>query len=727
MEGKTMKRRCLNCMKEFSIPEGQESNKFACPFCDYIEGTAPKEITYLYPGTLLQNRYIIGTTLGAGGFGITYKAWDTTLDMVVAIKEYYPAGMVQRVPGDPNLIVYGGRHQEEFYSNLERFLEEARKMAIFEKSKNIVHVENHFEANNTAYIVMEFLDGISVKEFMKQEGGKLDIETALEIAFAVSEALQEIHDASILHRDISPDNVFLCEGDKIKVLDFGAARLSNTEKEVTRSIILKPGFAPPEQYQTKSKQGPWTDIYALSAMLYYCITGVMPDESTNRKIEDTVVAPKELDPSIPDYISDTIMRGMAVNEALRFQNIGEFQKALLKEKKVVDDKTELKNRKKRRVITIAAVILLLAIGGFSAWRIYDSKDPVLNPATMTVWVAYSEDEDADSAKQMIADMSEMFQSDQTAVTVSVEAIPENQYAERLKQAKIDGTMPTVYQTEYASEDIQRSAASVKSVYDSIDNLSDYYFLQTYRKSLVEEKEVPLGFNIPVVYVRRSDEVDASVFTMNTISDIMNAEYYLDSSYADILINSLGGAYYYDNGLVLDDVSKGIIQDIVKHTKNDTKLGSNAKAMEGFTNGAVSYYLASVRELQTFNKNVAGLYEMRPIESDTLCGQFTDAYSINGTAGKDEIAAAKVWLRYMLEEGPQKTYHLVHRHAIPLQKDAYRVYVDNNSKLYVIDGYVDKLKFYPKNERKLEALTESLWKQVVKERTENIDEWCKEHE
>ena len=101
-----MKRRCLNCMKEFGIPEGQEQNHFACPFCGYREGTPPKEITYLYPGTILQNRYIIGTTLGAGGFGITYKAWDTTLEMVVAIKEYYPAGMVQRVPGDPNQIVY---------------------------------------------------------------------------------------------------------------------------------------------------------------------------------------------------------------------------------------------------------------------------------------------------------------------------------------------------------------------------------------------------------------------------------------------------------------------------------------------------------------------------------------------------------------------------------------------------------------------------------------------
>ena len=138
----------------------------------------------------------------------------------------------------------------------------------------------------------------------------------------------------------------------------------------------------------------------------------------------------------------------------------------------MDDKTELKKRKRRRVFTIAAAVLLLAVGGFAAWRIYDSKDPVLNPATITVWVAYSGDEDADSAKQMMEDMSDMFQSDQAAITVSVEAIPEEQYADRLEQAKADGTMPTVYQAEYASEEIQKSAASVKPVYNSIDSRSD---------------------------------------------------------------------------------------------------------------------------------------------------------------------------------------------------------------------------------------------------------------
>ena len=343
----------------------------------------------------------------------------------------------------------------------------------------------------------------------------------------------------------------------------------------------------------------------------------MPDESTNRKIEDTVVAPKELDPSIPDYISDTIMRGMAVNEALRFQNIGEFQKALLKEKKVVDDKTELKKRKRRRVFTIAAAVLLLAVGGFAAWRIYDSKDPVLNPATITVWVAYSGDEDADSAKQMMEDMSDMFQSDQAAVTVSVEAIPEEQYADRLEQAKADGTMPTVYQAEYASEEIQKSAASVKPVYNSMDNLSDYYFLKSYKKKLIEEKEVPLGFNIPVVYVRRSDTVDASSFELSRISDIQESQYYMDSAYADMLINTLGGSYHYENGLAMDNAAKELIQDVVKHTKSNIKLENSEKAMDGFANGTVSYYLASVRELQTFNKNVVGLYEMRSIQSNTL--------------------------------------------------------------------------------------------------------------
>ena len=197
---------------------------------------------------------------------------------------------------------------------------------------------------------------------------------------------------------------------------------------------------------------------------------------------------------------------------------------------------------------------------------------------------------------------------------------------------------------------------------------------------------------------------------------------MDLAYGDTPINTLGGSYHYENGLAMDNAAKELIQDVVKHTKSNIKLENSEKAMDGFANGTVSYYLASVRELQTFNKNVVGLYEMRSIQSNTLCGRLTDAYSISGSASKRTLAA-RVWLRYMLEEVTDKDHHLVHRQAIPLQKDAYRVYVDNNSKLSLIDGYLDNLKFYPENEKKLETLTADLWKQVVLKRTKTIDEWC----
>jgi len=151
-----MTRRCLNCMKEFTIPSDGEKKLYMCPHCRHTEGTPPKEIYHLYPGTILSGRYIIGTVLGFGGFGVTYKAWDNTLGTVVAVKEYYPTGLVQRVPGQKAVIVYEGSRRTEYYTGLNRFLDEARNMAKFSDNPNIVHVENFFEENETAYIVMEY-------------------------------------------------------------------------------------------------------------------------------------------------------------------------------------------------------------------------------------------------------------------------------------------------------------------------------------------------------------------------------------------------------------------------------------------------------------------------------------------------------------------------------------------------------------------------------------------
>lgn len=692
-----MVRRCLNCMKEFGVPQGQENSNCVCPHCGYAEGTPPKEIYHLHPGTKLRGRYIIGTVLGFGGFGITYKAWDENLGTIVAIKEYYPTGLVQRIPGERVVIIYEGQRRKEYFQGLSRFLDEARNMAKFHNNPNIVHVDDFFEENNTAYIVMEFLDGISLKGFLKQENGKIDCDTAIEIAMSIIDALRQIHKEGIIHRDISPDNIFLCGGGKIKLIDFGAARFSDEEKEVTRSIILKPGFAPPEQYQSKSKQGPWTDIYALSATLYRCLTGTLPDESVNRAVEDTLAAPAELNPDIPEYISTTIMKGMALNSELRFRNVDELKKALSNEIKVLGVEKELKKRKSKRVIGISIAVVLLLFGGLTAFKIYDSKDPELEEATVTVWVSYGEGEDKEEKENMVEEMSQSFMRDQGAVTVEAYAIPEGEYVERLTEAYLSGDMPTVYEYEFASADILAEAASVKDIYKSLNNMKDYYFLDKYEKKLTKCKIVPLGFDVPVVFVRRNDDVDMQEFTLTDFKQLDESKYYCNPVYYDLYINSLGGSMRLDGEVNVDEAGQVMLDGMEKEADANGVADNSQKAMELFADAKIIFYVSSAMNLPDFNANVAGNYQMRPFGTESVYGIFTDIYCISGSANEDEIRAARLWFKYMLEAGPQQKLHVENASAMPLNKSAYETFISTNQQYGIVNDYIDKLVFYPEEQ------------------------------
>ncbi|MCM1286993.1 MAG: extracellular solute-binding protein [Clostridium sp.] len=684
-------------MKEFNIPNGQENENGVCPYCGFAEGTKPKEIYHLYPGMRLRDRYIIGTVLGFGGFGITYKAWDENLNTVVAIKEYYPTGQVQRIPGERVVILYGGQRRKEYFSGLSRFLDEARNMAKFHDNPNIVHVDDFFEENNTAYIVMEFLDGISLKDFLKQEGGTIDYEMAVEITMSIIDALRQIHREGIIHRDISPDNIFLCQGGKIKLIDFGAARFSDEEKEVTRSIILKPGFAPPEQYQSKSKQGPWTDIYALSATLYRCITGVLPDESVNRVVEDNLDTPIKLNPAIPEYISTTIMKGMALNSELRFRSVDELKKALSNEKKVLDVEKELKKRKRKRVMGISIAAVLLLIGCLTAFRIYDAKDPELKEASITVWVSYGEDEDKEEKEHMIEEMSQSFMRDQPAVTVVAEAIPEEEYADRLKEADALGTMPTIYEQEFADADIISKAASVEDVYKSLNNMSDYYFLKDYKKELINSKIVPLGFNVPVVFVRRNDDIDMQEFVLTAFTQLEAGKYYCDPIYYDLYVNSLGGSIRMNGGIEIDEIGENMLADMENEAVTNKIADDGKNAITLFANGEIIFYVSSAMELSDFNANAAGNYQMCPFGTEAVYGIFTDTYCIDGNADEKEIRAAKVWFKYMLEAGPQQKLHVENGAAIPINKSAYETFVNTNRQYELVNDYMNKLVFYPEEQ------------------------------
>lgn len=283
----------------------------------------------LKPGVILKERYKIEEVIGAGGFGITYRAWDPLLQSYVAIKEYYPSGIATRSADSSKVCVPVGQEQREYHRGRIRFLKEAQDVARFQSEPNIVSIYDYLEENDTAYMVMEYLHGCTLKQYIREHGGRLDTDHILHICLSVLDALAVVHKAGMIHRDISPENIFICEDLTIKLIDFGAAKQVYLDGEQTMSVVLKPGYAPPEQYAKKDKQGPWTDIYALGATLYFAATGEKPEESFGRVLEDTIKPVCEVNPEIPRAMSQVIMRAMSVKIEDRYQTVEAMREALL--------------------------------------------------------------------------------------------------------------------------------------------------------------------------------------------------------------------------------------------------------------------------------------------------------------------------------------------------------------------------------------------------------------
>lgn len=283
----------------------------------------------LKPGVILKERYKIEEVIGAGGFGITYRAWDPLLQSYVAIKEYYPSGIATRSADSSKVCVPVGQEQREYHRGRIRFLKEAQDVARFQSEPNIVSIYDYLEENDTAYMVMEYLHGCTLKQYIREHGGRLDTDHILHICLSVLDALAVVHKAGMIHRDISPENIFICEDLTVKLIDFGAAKQVYLDGEQTMSVVLKPGYAPPEQYAKKDKQGPWTDIYALGATLYFAATGEKPEESFGRVLEDTIKPVCEVDPEIPRAMSQVIMRAMSVKIEDRYQTVEAMREALL--------------------------------------------------------------------------------------------------------------------------------------------------------------------------------------------------------------------------------------------------------------------------------------------------------------------------------------------------------------------------------------------------------------
>ncbi len=337
-----LNRLCMGCMNILPHPQA------VCPHCGWSRQSDQNGASQLAQETRLKNpgngkEYLIGKAIGQGGFGIVYVGWDIANNRKVAVKEYYPySRIVNRTRSNTVNVTPNTQENIDFFNHQKkRFRQEAQKMMLFNDSPNIVHVIEFFEANNTAYIVMEFIEGQTFTKVLERSNGRMSLETVLANFKPIVDILERIHTtpftdedgwhAGIIHRDISPENIMYPYDGSVKLLDFGAARSSDPTNPTG---ILKHGYAPWEQYLSKGSaatQGSWTDVYAFAATIYQAITGKLPPKSIDRSVKDTIEMPRSLGVNISSEQEQILLKGLAVDYRNRYQSVKQFYDDLIKQ------------------------------------------------------------------------------------------------------------------------------------------------------------------------------------------------------------------------------------------------------------------------------------------------------------------------------------------------------------------------------------------------------------
>lgn len=316
------KTRCMNCMRMI------DENTSVCPHCGYRqkEEVSPFGVK---PGTILRGRYLVGRVLGQGGFGITYVGYDLTLEIKTAIKEYFPTGSATRNSTVSNQVQWNTAqiNSEQWQAGCESFLKEARRMAKIDSLPGIVRVRDTFPENRTAYIVMDYIEGGTLKNKLT-EAGIMKFTECLKLLHPLMESLGKMHRQGLIHRDISPDNIMIQPDGSVCLLDFGAAKDVSFHQNAASQQIAKKGFSPPEQYREKGSIGAWTDVYAICATIYYCVTGKMVPDAMDRiygeGLDFNVPVKEPLSVETVQILAD----GLALRSEERIQTVEELLEKL---------------------------------------------------------------------------------------------------------------------------------------------------------------------------------------------------------------------------------------------------------------------------------------------------------------------------------------------------------------------------------------------------------------
>ena len=458
--------------------------------CRKSESTKPKQPFHLAPGTMLNKKYNMGRSIGSGGFAITYKAYDTLIERMVAVKEFYPRGYVNRRPGETNVSICTGNSREDYDQWKEKFKKEAQKITSLNekedaaREEDIIKVFDCIEENQTVYIIMEYVEAPLLRDKLKEE--RMTEETACVYMTALLKALEKVHRHGMVHADVSPDNIFITGMDSVKLFDFGTAGFLG--KDSGDDPLGKPGYAPQEQYDRKSKPAVCMDIYAAGAVFYEMITGKRPIDAKQRLEKDTLKKPREYGVSVSAEIEKTILRALSLRPQKRFPSVQAFQRAIARK--------DLK----KKAIPVAAVVV--AAGMVIASQIISTDKSKLDFADLkseklSVWLC-AEEKTGEKLSEML---TESIQKEWKQLTADVKVFSRETYVDQLMDAAKKDKLPDVFCTdgipaaEYCEE--------LSDLMDSME-LSSYLYLE--RLAGEEEiYELPTALQVGTVYINREKE------------------------------------------------------------------------------------------------------------------------------------------------------------------------------------------------------------------------------
>lgn len=314
-------RLCMGCMNMM------EDSQTTCPHCGYNRRSYRQESYYLKPETILGGKYIVGKVLDYGGYTVSYLGMDAEANRKVIIKEYLPNEFSTRAEGEEEITIYSGDAQEQFEQGLMNFLNEANRIQQLQTTEGIARVYDCLAVNDTGYAITEYAEGRTLKELL-DTGKRFRVEEARAFLIKILKGLARVHPLDIIHCDIAPENILITNSGDVKLLNFGATRYVTTANSKSLAIILKQGYAPEEQYRSQGVRGPWTDVYALGAVMYRMITGIVPQESVERTLVDELQEPSKLGIPIPQNLENALMNALNVFQEERTPSAEVFLREL---------------------------------------------------------------------------------------------------------------------------------------------------------------------------------------------------------------------------------------------------------------------------------------------------------------------------------------------------------------------------------------------------------------